>query len=153
MRNRAVRGAFLLCLVLVSRPAFTATGGSLRGRVVDAGGAPLSSVVLQITSRTAAIALPAGPTDAGGRFQVSTLPPANDYVVHASLPGYAALDLTDVRVDAGRATTLTITLSPASSVTELVQVRGVSSVLDPAPRGLASDYSAEFIDNLPILGR
>jgi hypothetical protein len=142
----------MLFLVLL-RPVLGETSGSLRGRVADPGGAPLAGVILNVTSRSAAVNVTAGPTDASGSFRVPSLPPAADYVLHAALPGYASVDVPEFEIAAGRTAQLTISLPPASSVQETVEVRGTASVVDPAPRGLASEYSAEFIDNLPILGR
>jgi outer membrane receptor protein involved in Fe transport len=151
MPSRPLLGVGLILLLL--RPAWAGTTGGLRGQVIDTAGAPLRGVVLQVTSRAAAVTTTAGPSDAAGRFQLGSLPPSADYVVHASLAGYAPIDMTDLVVEAGRATTLTLTLAPESTVAERVQVRATAPVLDTTARGLASEYSAEFIDNLPILGR
>ena len=151
MRNRALLALGLSVFLL--RPAAAATSGSLRGRIVDAAGVPLAGVIVKVTGRTAALSTGAGPTDASGEFRVPSLPPADDYVVHATLETFAPIEMSDVSVAAGRTTTLTLMLTSASSVREAVKVRGSATVLDPAPRGLASEYTSEFIDNLPILGR
>ena len=151
MRKRALLALGLSVLLL--RPASAATNGSLRGRVVDPAGAPLAGAILSVVSRSAAVSTGAGPTDASGQFQVPSLPPADDYIVRATLEGCAPIEVSELQVTTGRVTTLTITLPPAASVQETVKVRGSATVLDPAPRGLASGYTAEFLDNLPILGR
>ncbi|HYV17730.1 MAG TPA: carboxypeptidase regulatory-like domain-containing protein [Verrucomicrobiae bacterium] len=127
--------------------------GGIRGRVVDAAGQPLVGATLALSSRTLQLDEPIGRSDAQGRFQAIALDPANDYLVKASLAGYASIAAPDVIVRAGQMTSMTIALPPESSVREHVKVTGQASPVDLEERGLTTHLSSEFIDNLPILGR
>ncbi|HET8946286.1 MAG TPA: carboxypeptidase regulatory-like domain-containing protein, partial [Candidatus Polarisedimenticolia bacterium] len=127
--------------------------GGIRGRVVDAAGQPLAGASLSVSSRILQVDEPIGRSDAQGRFQAIALDPASDYLVKASLAGYASIAAPDVVVRAGQMTSITIALPPESSVREHVKVTGTASPVDLEERGLTTHLSSEFIDNLPILGR
>src|SRR5207249_763992 len=88
-----------------------------------------------------------------GSFQIASLPPARDYTVTATFPGFAAADLPDVEIQAGRTTRLRITLQPGSSLRERVEVRARPQVVDLEDTASTTRLSSEFIDGLPILGR
>ncbi|HEV8201726.1 MAG TPA: carboxypeptidase regulatory-like domain-containing protein [Candidatus Polarisedimenticolia bacterium] len=134
-------------------PALAQVSGGLRGRVVDTAGQPLAGVALRISSRTAQIDQAIGLSDAQGRFQAIALHPAEDYLIQATLAGYAAVSTPDVAVRAGQTTGITITLPPESSVREQVKVTGRASPVNLEEPGLTTRLSSEFIDTLPILGR
>ncbi|HET8947774.1 MAG TPA: carboxypeptidase regulatory-like domain-containing protein [Candidatus Polarisedimenticolia bacterium] len=148
-----IAGGIALGVSLLAGEAWAQVSGGIRGRVVDAAGQPLAGVAISVSSRTLQIDQPMGRSDAQGRFQGIALDPAGDYLVKASLAGYATVAAPDVAVRAGQMTTVTIALPPESSVREHVKVTGTASPVDLEERGLTTHLSSEFIDNLPILGR
>jgi hypothetical protein len=150
-----IRRALLAIAVCFLGPGtvLAQNSGGIRGRVVDAAGQALAGVSLSVSSRTLQVDEPIGRSDAQGRFQAIALDPAVDYLVKASLAGYATVAAPDVVVRAAQMTTVTIALPPESSVREHVKVTGKASPVDLEERGLTTHLSSEFIDNLPILGR
>ncbi|HEV8200462.1 MAG TPA: carboxypeptidase-like regulatory domain-containing protein, partial [Candidatus Polarisedimenticolia bacterium] len=145
--NRTGRGLLAMALFLPGLgTALAQNTGGIRGRVVDAAGQPLAGATLALSSRTLQLDQPIGRSDAQGRFQAIALDPANDYLVKASLPGYASVAAPDVIVRPGQMTTLTIALPPESSVREHVKVTGQASPVDLEERGLTTHLSSEFID-------
>jgi iron complex outermembrane receptor protein len=99
------------------RPAMAAGNGSLRGTVVDTGGAPVASATVTIhpTGRTAR-------SDVRGAFEFSDLAP-NAYDVVVEKPGYVTATYGGVVVGASGAT-LAVSLSPATFAT-LQQIASV----------------------------
>jgi hypothetical protein len=145
----AVSGA--LC---AAGTAMAAPGeGTLRGVIVDRTGRPLAGVALVLSSARLGLSTTLSPSDTSGRFQSAVLPPGDDYVLKASLQGYAVVALSEVEILPGRATVLNVTLVPESSVRESVSVRATARPVDLDERGATTRVSSEFIDTLPILGR
>ena len=151
--TRTIAGGIALGVCLLAGDAWAQVTGGIRGRVVDAAGQPLAGVSIVVSSRTLQLDQPIGRSDPQGRFQAIALDPAGDYLVKASLAGFATVAAPDVAVRAGQMTTITIALPPESSVREHVKVTGQASPVDLEERGLTTHLSSEFIDNMPILGR
>ncbi|HXU13332.1 MAG TPA: TonB-dependent receptor, partial [Candidatus Binatia bacterium] len=151
--NRTIGWGVALGVFLALGDAAAQVTGGIRGRIVDPSGQPLAGVSLSLSSRTLQIDQPIGVSDGQGRFQAIALDPADDYVVKASLQGFASIAAPDVAVRAGQMTGITLALPPESTMREQVRVRGTASPVDLEERGLTTHLSSEFIDNLPILGR
>jgi hypothetical protein len=151
--QRRIAGGIALGVCLAFGEVRAQVTGGIRGRIVDAAGQPLAGVSVSVSSRTLQVDQPVGRSDPQGRFQAIALDPAGDYLVKASLAGYATVAAPDVAVRAGQMTTIAIALPPESSVREHVKVTGSASPVDLEERGLTTHLSSEFIDNLPILGR
>jgi len=146
-----------LCLQAVFPEAVvsqTTTEAALIGRLVDPGGQPLPGVTITARSPSAAMAAATTVTDAAGRYRLSPLPPANDYLVIAQLPGFARVEVSPVNLDPGKTTSVDLTLIPASETTQVVTViaRG-QVVVDVASTKTATVFDSEFIEGLPLLGR
>src|SRR5206468_3928597 len=122
------------------------TNGALRGAVRDGAGSPLGGAAVAVASRSQGVSGRAAVTDSSGSFQTASLPPARDYTVTATSPGFAAADLPDVEIQAGRTTRLRITLQPGSSLRERVEVRARPQVVDLEDTASTTRLSSEFID-------
>jgi hypothetical protein len=151
--NRTIAWGVTLGVFLALGDAAAQVTGGIRGRIVDPSGQPLAGVSLVLSSRTLQVDQPIGRSDGQGRFQAIALDPADDYVVKASLQGFASIAAPDIAVRAGQMTSITVALPPESTVREHVRVTGTASPVDLEERGLTTHLSSEFIDNLPILGR
>ncbi|HUD71347.1 MAG TPA: carboxypeptidase regulatory-like domain-containing protein [Dongiaceae bacterium] len=133
--------------------AHAQTTGEIRGAVVDPGGIALPGATVTVTSAAAGVSGRGGVSDPTGRFRITALPPAKDYLLEAAMPGRAALRLSDIEVEVGRITNLSVVLVQASDVRERVEVRASPSVVDVAETSTTTRFSAEFLEALPILGR
>jgi outer membrane receptor protein involved in Fe transport len=145
----------LLALAVVGFPQAIVAQmvGVVRGRVSDEAGAPIPGATVTLSSRSQGVSGKGAVTDATGSFQVPTLPPARDYVLRASFPGRATVDLTGVEVLAGQATSLRVVLPPESALRERVEVRATPRIVSLEDPTTETRFSAEFIAALPILGR
>jgi hypothetical protein len=157
MVKRGLRAAAVVCTVYALFGAESvragSADGSLRGLVIDSRAKPLAGATLQLASAGLGLATTLPPSDAAGRFQSTPLPAGDDYVLKASLKGYATVVIDPIAVLPGRATVLNVTLLPESSVRESVSVRAEGNVVDLDERGTTTRLASEFIDSLPILGR
>src|SRR4051812_22818373 len=91
LEARSMRGCrialLLVVTTLVSAPAFAQTTSSLRGKIVDAQGAMLPGVLLQLISAQTAFARNVI-TDETGAYQFPQIPPGA-YELMAQLEGFA----------------------------------------------------------------
>ncbi|MGD8376655.1 MAG: carboxypeptidase-like regulatory domain-containing protein, partial [Acidobacteriota bacterium] len=100
----------LLCLatgLVVAPLAFpqSSTQATLIGQVVDKNGNPMPGVTVSISSPTVAISATGTVTDADGRYRIAPLPPGDEYIVVAELPGYAKVEVSPINLDPGKTTT------------------------------------------------
>jgi len=153
--GRCVRRATCVLVVLLALPvaALAETSGALRGTVADDKGTALPGAVVAVSSVGHGVAGRAAVTDASGEFLIQALPPAGDYQVRVSMPGYATVVLSGVEVSAGRVRSVRLALSPETAVRQRVEVRASPSVVDLEDTSTQTRLSSEFIDTLPILGR
>jgi hypothetical protein len=135
------------------RPVAAQDSGALRGRVTSPEGEALAGVTLSLGSAEAAVEGRVAVSGADGAFSIQGLPAAGDYVLRATLPGYATVILTEIAVRPGQVTSLDLTLSPAELVREHVQVRAAGSVVALDDTTTTTRLSSEYLDALPILGR
>ena len=149
--GRLATAAVLLSLSAGVTAAPAQTTGTIEGTVADAAGGALPGVVVTATSET-------GPhesvTDATGAFVFAALP-AGDYVVAATLPGFATTEI-PVTVQADATATVQLVL-------EIERLLETVSVVAEEPRTFARSVVAEpmmmqqsnitavtsVVDNLP----
>src|SRR5688572_26284196 len=112
--KRVLLAAFLLVFLAISGLAQTNTG-SLRGRVVDSLGAVV--VGAEITVVGAGGAQRRAQTNQAGEFSLTLA--AGSYTVHVASAGFALYENAEVRVTAGRAAALDVTLSVAETQAEV----------------------------------
>ena len=148
------RAGIACALVCLPGPAaFGQTAGGLRGTVIDDRGGPLPGAIATVQSESQAFKSRGAVTGASGEFQVASLPPARDYSLTISLPGFATVTLYDVEVPAGRFVRLQIVLQPESLLRERVEVRARPQVVSLEDTTTETRFGSEFIEALPILGR
>ncbi len=99
--------AVLLALCL---PAAAGPDGSLKGRIVDDKGAPLSGAYLYVTS-PAAIGVANYITSKSGRYAISGLVPGR-YKVVAEMPGFKTVTVEGVALSAGMTVSLDFRMQP-----------------------------------------
>jgi len=149
---RPVTVLVFVCLAMLS-PAFAETTGGIRGTVTDEEGTVLEGVSIKVTSTRQAVSGRGTLTDTTGAFQVASLPPAGDYVVSASCPGFASTILSEIEVWSGRASSVRIVLARTAQLRERVEVRSRPQMIDVDNPTTETRFGSEFIEALPILGR
>jgi hypothetical protein len=123
--------------------------GEVVGTVSDESGAAVPGATVLLESPTATRPIQVV-TDADGRFQLFNVP-IGTYTVTASLAGFTTQKQTvDVRL--GLRTTVIAKLA-VGAVTEVVEVEGVSPLLDTTTSRSATNISADQIENLAKSGR
>lgn len=144
----------VICLLLVPAAwAQSSTQSTLIGLIVDKDGNPMPGVTITVVSPSTAMAPAGSITDGDGRYRVSPLTPADDYVVTAELPGFAKIVQSPVNLDPGKTTTVSLSLVPSTDMTEKITVTGKGDIVDVASTKTATVFNSEFIEGLPILGR
>ena len=140
------------CLIIaLQTPAGAQSTAGLRGVVLDKNGAPLPGATISITNSALGVTQGAV-TDPKGEFRVAPLPPGKGYKVTVSFPTMSTVTL-DAEVTTGRMTNIPVTLRPSAEMIEKVTVRGTSDIVNTENTTTQTNFSAEFIDSLPILGR
>jgi hypothetical protein len=92
-------------------------------------------------------------TGPDGNFRVVGLPAAEGYTLRFALDGYATVVVSAAEVRPREITRIDAVLTPAKSLREMVQVKATPSIVALEETATRTRFSAEFIDNLPILGR
>jgi hypothetical protein len=144
---------FLLSVLLSSGAASLfaqatgTTSGDIRGRVHDESGAALSGVAVTATGQETGL-VRSDTSAADGSFVLRLLPPGM-YRVSATVAGFQAGELSDVRVTIGASANVEFRLRVAA-VAETVTVRGEAGLIDPASTEVSKTIGETKIRNLPI---
>lgn len=142
----------ILALGLCAGTAAAQDAGVLRGRIVDPAGAPLPGAVVTLLSPSHPQIKGSGAvSNARGEYRVVGLPPAADYEVTCSLPGFASVIMRPVRVTAGGSAVADFTLF--ASIVDTVRVESTGSVVDTEQVVTSTSINREYLGDLPILGR
>ena len=145
--------AYAAVCVLGTADLRAQTPGVLRGFVVDDKGSAIAGATVGVSSPTQPTAGRGAVTDRSGVFQIPGLSPSRDYAVSAAFPGFSTVIVSPVEVEAGRSSTVRITLPPESILGECVEVRARPEAIGPDSTTTQTSFSSEFIEALPILGR
>ena len=127
------------------------TGGAtapLSGAVIDDHNAAVPGVTVVVRNNATGVGLPAVVTNGVGVFSVPGLDPGT-YTVTFSLTGFKTVIIADVQIVTATPTDLKITLH-AGPVTETVNVRARSSVVQTQSTAVASTLYSNQIRNLPL---
>ena len=150
MRFRAI--ASILCLLVgaASASAQTVTTGSLAGTITDAQGGVLPGATVT------AIHTPTGTsyeavTDGDGRYTILNVR-VGPYTVSAVMSGFKREDAANVAVGLGEQKAVDFKLQ-LETLTETVEVTGISSVIDSSRAGTADNVSQAAVENLPTISR
>ncbi len=136
-----------------ARPARADETGGLRGVVTDLHGTPLAGVTVAVAQPGAGVPERGAVTGPDGNFRVAGLPAAEGYTLRFTLDGYGTVVVSQADVRAREITRIDAVLTPAKSLREIVQVKATPPIVALEETATRTRFSAEFIDNLPILGR
>jgi outer membrane receptor protein involved in Fe transport len=144
-----VRGLALGLLVLFS-VVIPATAqertGSIAGSVRDSSGAILPGATVEATSPSL-VGTQTAVADNQGNYRFPALTPGV-YVITATLQGFTAAKVTDIRLALGQLLKIDLALSVAT-LTESVTVTAESPIIDVKQNAAAATISAEVIESLP----
>jgi hypothetical protein len=130
-----------------------APGAVLRGKVTDQVGAPLPGALLILRGSQPARPEVATRSGEDGTYLFTELQSGPGYRLAASLPGRATLEIADLVLKPGETLIQDIVLLPESQAREYLRVQGKSDVVDTETATASTTFSAEFIAELPLLGR
>lgn len=126
--------------------------GTVRGRITDREANPLPGVTVTLHSETNPSVNSVGTvTDAKGEYRIPNLPPGDDYKFSASFPGLTTVIRGPLEVPSARTTTVDFIL--VLELVERVRVEAQGSIVDTTSTVTSTAISAEFIAELPVLGR
>ena len=140
----------LLSLFSSTALAQTAATGNIEGIVADASGGVLPGVPVVIRNQDTNV-VRESTTDDAGRYRAPALQPGV-YEVSATLSGFTARPVANIRVQVGTTVPVDIRMQPAG-VAETISVVAEAPVIDVRRTDVSSIVDETAIDNLPINGR
>jgi len=142
--------AALLCALSSAALAQTAAVGNIEGVITDASGGVLPGVAVVVRNQDTNV-VRESTTDTSGIYRAPALQPGV-YEVSATLSGFTARPVANVRVQVGQTVPVDIRLQPAG-VTETISVVAESPVIDVRRMDVSSIVDETAIDNFPVNGR
>ena len=140
----------LLLIYPAALAAQTITTGSLAGVVVDAQGGVLPGATVQAVHTPTGTKYE-GVTDEQGRYNILNVR-VGPYDVMVSMAGFRQETQQNIDVKLGEQKAVDFKLQ-LETVTETVEVTGVSSVIDSSRAGTADNVSLVAVENLPTISR
>ncbi len=144
MRNR-MSAIVAALLVLTGVASAQETTGMLTGRLVDTQGLAVPGATVTVTGTQGAKSYV---SDAEGRFQAPFLTPGV-YDVRAELSGFKAVDVRGVNVRLGQTTDIALKME-VGGLTETVEVRSSSAVVDTSSTTTGAVLSSELFEKIPV---
>jgi Carboxypeptidase regulatory-like domain/TonB dependent receptor len=146
--NRLAKVALLLLASVLTSPVFGQSDrGAIKGLVTDPQGAVVAGVMVTLTNPATGIS--AGvTTDSSGNFLFPALV-VGGYRLTAERAGFKKFSQTDIQVEVGRTTTLTIALAPGD-VNETITVTEQALALDTATSDTGTSVTRRQIIDLPV---
>src|SRR5687767_10045468 len=138
-------GLFVLFSVVIPATAQERTG-SIAGSVRDSSGAILPGATVEATSPSL-VGTQTAVADNQGNYRFPALTPGV-YVITATLQGFTAAKVTDIRLALGQLLKIDLALSVAT-LTESVTVTAESPIIDVKQNAAAATISADVIESLP----
>jgi hypothetical protein len=141
-----------VCLGIVSPRAHaqTLTTGSISGVVTDLQGGVLPGATVTAVHTPTGTSYEAV-TDAEGRYNIVNVR-VGPYDITVNMSGFRSETSQGIPVKLGEQATLDMKLQLAT-VTETVEVRGTSLLIDPSRAGAADSLSKDAIESLPTISR
>jgi outer membrane receptor protein involved in Fe transport len=139
-------GALALVLSVATGARAQETRGSIEGVVKDASGAVLPGATVEARSPSL-VGVQATTSDGNGTYRFPALAPGT-YELTATLPGFTARKVADIRVDLGQTIKIDVTL-PLASVSETVQVTSETPLIDVKTSATTATIDAQTIDLIP----
>jgi len=148
MYQKRMIAFFFGALFLVSlSSAQTIPTGKLNGTVSETGGLALPGANVIIKSPALILPQMATVTNEKGQYRFSALP-SGTYTVTVEIPGMKTLVREGIIVEAGRVTSLDLTLEP-SAVEETVVVTGQAPIVDTETTTTSNRFTKDLLENLP----
>ena len=145
MSKKYIFSIFFLLLILFFGTAFAQTTGKISGRVIDKEtGEPLmgTNIVVEGTQMGCA-------TDSNGEYFIINMRPGV-YNVVASMIGYGAVKMEDIRVSVNSTTTLIFELSPTVIEGEAITVTAKQFTVKKDQTSSIRNISSDDIKTLPV---
>jgi len=142
-------------VLMIAFPLFLAaqtamTNGSLRGRVVDASGAAITTARVELTEDSTGVSSTAM-TNREGEFVFPVLP-VGMYSLNATAPGFRTSHIRNLTVQVGQTSTAQIPLQ-VGAATESMDVTATTPLLRTTESTLSTVVSRSLLDDLPLSGR
>ncbi|HET6617619.1 MAG TPA: carboxypeptidase regulatory-like domain-containing protein, partial [Gemmatimonadota bacterium] len=130
------------------------TTAAVTGRVIDAQGAPIENIIVQVTNNSTGV-ISGGITDENGEYFVAGLQVGGPYTIEASGLGYGAQSNTVPRLTLGQRLTQDFALAQeAIEVAGIVAIAPtVNEIINTSRTGQQQLISEHAIANMPTLGR
>ena len=145
MSKKNIFSIFFLLLVFIFSNAFAQTTGKISGRVIDKEtGEPLmgTNIVVEGTHMGCA-------TDSRGEYFIINMHPGV-YNIVASMIGYGAVKMEDIRVSVNSTSTLVFELSPAVIEGEAITVTAELFTIKKDQTSSIRNISSDDIETLPV---
>ena len=152
---RFVSTAIAAFIVASAVSIVSAQTGAITVKVVDSNGDPLPAATVTISHPTGYIKEAATLTNAKGVADFPVLRATGQssvgYTLNVVFPGFAPMQLTDIKVSIGGTTRQPVQL--AEEIVERVKVVATTDVVDLEDTAQSSTFTDEFIQDLPVPGR
>ncbi|HEY6400870.1 MAG TPA: carboxypeptidase-like regulatory domain-containing protein, partial [Blastocatellia bacterium] len=148
--KRSLRLGILWTVLTLTVPAQVATTGQLVGAAQDQSGAVVPGVELQLQNEDTKAVLTAAASADGG-FVFPTLSPGR-YTLTVSKQGFDTTVYRGVIIYAARTTNQTVVMK-VGAVTQTVEVRSDSQVLQTTANTIANTVDQKYLQDLPLPGR
>ncbi len=133
-------------------PPAPGMGVLVRGTVTNASGQGVPGVPLVLFDRQRT-RIKRSLTDVDGHYRISAVPPGRDYFIRIDAPGYEAMELGPLDLQARRATVVDPVLRSDAEMSETITVESMGSIVDTTSTATSTSYYAEFVEAAPIIGR
>jgi hypothetical protein len=138
--------ALIVLLVCVSMAVAQQSSGTLRGKVSDEFGGLIVGATVTVADQNGVEKTTT--TDAEGNYSFPSLPPGR-YTLHASAPGFAAFEIPEVELAAGRTVPLNITLNVSFEQAEVTITAEAPIDTEPENNAGALVLRGEALNALP----
>lgn len=145
MRKFVFKSLVIFALVVALPLGAQEQTGAITGQVLDNQNLPLPGATVEAKSKSGLVLRTL--TDANGRFRFPRLP-IGLYDVEASLSGFQAARVTDLKVDLGKELTVNFTLQ--AGFAEEVTVTASAAMVDVTSNATARSFTAEEMASLPL---
>lgn len=141
--------AVVMCLLLPAAVCQTSRGG-ISGTVADKSGATVPEATVEIEQNGTGLKL-SMPTTSAGVFSFVDLP-IGFYTVSVRHAGFQSQRITELEVQVGRISSLTISLQVSQQV-ETVEVQAASAIIETNQSALNAVVGTRAIQEMPLNGR
>jgi len=150
LKMRNLLGWVLAVSALLPAAIGQTSRGGISGTVADKSGASVPDAMIEIEQKGTGLRL-SMPTTSAGVFSFPDLP-TSYYTVTISHSGFQTQKITDLEVQVGRISSLTITLNVAQAV-QTVTVEAAAATIETSESALNAVVGERAIQEMPLNGR